>query len=46
MMDGIHLKVHRTAASLKKGRHRRGTSDEPDLVANFTPTPAMALGDR
>jgi hypothetical protein len=47
MMDATHLKVHRTAASLKKGGLPFDTSGEPkvDSAASYMPF-ATVLGDR
>ena len=47
MMDATHLKVHRTAASLKKGGLRPGILGErkEDSAASYMPF-AMTLGDR
>jgi hypothetical protein len=47
MVDATHLKVHGTAASLKKGVLLTGTLDErkEDSAASFMPF-AMDLGNR
>jgi transposase len=47
MIDATHLKVHRTAASLREGGLRHGRLDEAkeDLTVNYTLS-AMALGDQ
>jgi transposase len=46
MIDATHLKVHRTAASLRKGGLRRGTLEgqKGDFAANYTLSATLSGG--